>query len=168
LFLAVACLTLAADQASKWVILNHLPEGRSWPPADHWIAKVFTFAHVRNTGVALGMFQGRNSFFLGLAVVVAAGLWVFQRRTDPTHRLVHLAVGLQVGGAIGNMIDRVRLGHVVDFLSFKIFWPVFNVADAAIVMGVVLLMVHFWQAERRAEAATSAADPSPPTRTETA
>ena len=157
LFVTAAVVTLLLDQLSKWAVLRYLPLDTSFPGPESMIARVFTFSHVRNTGVALGLFQGKNSFFLALAAVVIVGLVLYELRTDAHDRMLHAALGMQVGGALGNVIDRVRLGHVVDFLSFKIFWPVFNVADSAIVLGVAMLSWHFWREERRREQAAQAA-----------
>jgi len=136
---------VATDQLTKWIVRGRLPLGGSWP--QHPVLGVFSFTHVANTGVAFGLFQGRSNAFLVLAAMVVVGLIAYANRLPGHARVIRLAVALQIGGAIGNVIDRLRLGHVTDFLKFHA-WPVFNVADSAIVVGVLLLGWEMWMEER--------------------
>lgn len=145
----VAATVLAFDQVTKRAVAARLPAGGRWPGPEHPIADYFTFTHVHNTGMAFGLGQGMSPVFLTLAIVVTGVLVAWQWRLPPEERLVRAALGLQVGGALGNAFDRVRQGWVTDFLDFQ-FWPVFNVADSAISVGVALLAISLWR-EGRAE-----------------
>ena len=131
---SIASALLILDRVTKYLITSVLFEGQSIPV----IPDIFHLTLVLNKGIAFGLFKGRQYFFIllsGLAILsIAAYLW---RRRRVGARL-SLALGLILGGALGNVIDRVRLGHVIDFLDFRV-WPVFNVADSAITIGAVLL-----------------------------
>jgi signal peptidase II len=145
--LLVAVVVVIADQASKLVMLANL-EG----PVE--VTPFFNLVRVWNTGVSFGLFGSAGPGApwvlsgLALAVVVGLGVWLF--RTDA--KLVAAGLGLVIGGALGNVIDRVRFGAVFDFLDFHAFgvhWPAFNLADAAIVVGAALLLVDGLLLERR-------------------
>jgi signal peptidase II len=138
----LAIATLAVDQLTKWLIVNHLEVGQSIYPVPA-LSGIFGITYVTNTGVAFGLFKEAGTLFIFLAVIVISVLVVSARRLPKEQWLVRVALGLMVGGAIGNLIDRLRLGYVVDFFDFK-FWPVFNVGDSAIVVGVVLLAISMW------------------------
>ena len=131
--LTVAVLTLALDQLSKrWIVSNLLPNQSLFEDAPVRIT------YVTNTGTAFGLFQGSSYVFvlIALAVIVLILLYFHVLASDSV--LFRIALGLQLGGAVGNLVDRVRYGHVVDFIDLR-FWPVFNIADSAIVVGVILL-----------------------------
>lgn len=144
----VAALAVLADQASKAYVVAHLDLHASWMPLAA-LEPVFRFTHVHNTGAAFGIFPEGGSVFLLIAVVVSALIVYYYHQLPAGAWLVRLALGLQLGGALGNVIDRVRLGYVVDFLDVA-FWPVFNVADSCVVVGVVLLALAVLREERRA------------------
>jgi signal peptidase II len=133
----IAALTLAADQFSKYLAMAYLAPLVVWAPIPS-LAHIFTFTYTTNTGVAFGLFKDLGPIFVGVAVVVIAAIVIYQQQVPEGAWLVRLALGLQLGGAAGNLVDRLRLGHVVDFIHLH-FWPVFNVADSAIVVGVILL-----------------------------
>ncbi len=140
----VTVLTVFADQVSKAYVVAHLALHRSWMPIDA-VEPVFRFTHVHNTGAAFGLFPQGGSIFLIIAVIVSVVIIYYYRQLSGSAWLVRLALGLQLGGALGNVIDRVRLGYVVDFFNVE-YWPVFNVADSCIVVGVVLLaLVMLWE-----------------------
>ena len=105
---------------------------------------------VHNSGAAFGMLRDASLFFGIAAVVVVVGILLSSRRLAAAPLLVRIALGLELGGAIGNLIDRVRFGYVVDFIDVRV-WPyVFNVSDSAITIGVVLLLAHLlWGEEAR-------------------
>ena len=101
-------------------------------------------------GVAFGLAQGRNGLHLAIALTVVIALLVFARGLLPTERWMRVALGCQIGGALGNAVDRLRLGHVTDFLDLhygRWHWPTFNVADIAINVGVWLLILRLWRTE---------------------
>jgi signal peptidase II len=145
LLLGVAALAILADQVSKAYVVARLDLHESWMPLG-FIEPLFRFTHVHNTGAAFGLFPQGGSIFLLIAVIVSA-IIVYYYRQIPGHAwLVRLALGLQLGGALGNVIDRVRLGYVVDFFNVE-YWPVFNVADSCIVIGVALLALAMLREE---------------------
>lgn len=139
-FLGVAAMVLLVDQASKYIVLNNLSLGEMWNPIP-FLRPFFTITHVTNTGAAFGLFRDQGTLFSVVAFVVVAGILVFYRYLPADQSWLRVSLGLQLGGAVGNLLDRVRLGRVVDFLDFKI-WPVFNVADTAIVVGVGILAFY--------------------------
>ncbi len=135
-FLGVIFLVMLVDQASKIYMISRLQPGDSLP----LVPGVFHLTYVRNPGAAFGIFAHQTTFFIVISVLMIA-LIFFGRRLFSTRRFfVQLALSLQVGGALGNLIDRVRFGYVIDFLDFRI-WPVFNLADVAIVAGMILLLL---------------------------
>ncbi len=147
----VALLILAADQISKHLVLSNLDPGQSWNPIatlTPWVS----ITHVTNTGVAFGLFRDRGSFFTVIAVIVAAAIIFYYRQLPAGQWWLKLSLGLQLGGALGNLLDRVRLGYVVDFIDFKI-WPVFNLADSAIVVGVAILAYYLLSSRSEAQRA---------------
>jgi lipoprotein signal peptidase len=147
----MAAIVLVADQASKYWVVNglDLPQRGSI-----MLLPVLNLTMVRNYGITFGLFNGdggsTGSIILGvlaLAVVTALGLWL--RRAES--RLVAAALGAIIGGAIGNVVDRVRFGFVVDFIHAHAWgwsWYVFNVADAAIVCGVAALLLDGMRTRR--------------------
>jgi signal peptidase II len=133
----VAAIVLVVDQLSKALVLTFLAPGA--PHAEVVIVPgLLRLYYVENTGAAFGLFQGKNPLlaFLAFGVVVALVVWF---RELVRFWLGALALGLQLGGAVGNLIDRFRHGFVVDFIDFS-FWPTFNVADSAITIGVLMLL----------------------------
>ena len=138
MLIVIAAATLFTDQVTKYLAITRLAPIRAWAPIPS-LANFFTLTYTTNTGVAFGLFKDLGPIFVGVAVVVIVVIIFYQREVPEGAWLVHLALGLQLGGAAGNLADRLRLGHVVDFIHFH-FWPVFNVADSAIVVGVILLM----------------------------
>ena len=167
--LGVALTMLALDQLSKEWVRRALPGlGDAWPAADQGLGRFFQFLHVHNTGVSFGLFQGRNGLHLALALSVVAVLLFYARSLPPQERIARWAIGFQIGVALGNAVDRLRLGHVTDFLDFHYrgwHFPTFNVADISINVGVWLLILRLWQEAReeaRAAAPGAAAEAPPP------
>jgi signal peptidase II len=137
---AMALLTLVADQISKYLVLCNLKPGQSW----NLVASLTPWAsitHVTNTGAAFGLFPDQGSFFVVIAIIVVAAIIFYYRHLPAGQWWIKVSLGLQLGGALGNLLDRLRLGYVIDFIDFKI-WPVFNLADSAIVIGVVILAYY--------------------------
>lgn len=136
----VTALTiLAADQFTKWLARTYLP---AFPDQSiSVVGDVLRLTFVMNRGAAFGVLQDQNALFVVVSGVVIAVIIGSYRYSPVRSPLLNLALGLQLGGAIGNLIDRLRLGYVVDFLDVAI-WPVFNVADSAIVIGVCILAYH--------------------------
>lgn len=135
----VAAVVLAVDQFSKWVVRSRMEIGEivEIHPLLH---DVFDLAHVTNSGAAFGMFKSGGAMLTVLAILVTAAIVYYNRTLAAEQVWLRTALGLQVGGAIGNMIDRLHQGYVTDFFHLH-YWPVFNIADAAISIGVVILVV---------------------------
>lgn len=142
LLFTISALVLFLDQWTKnWVRAN-LSFGEGWTPfAD--LAPYLRILHWRNSGAAFGMFQQGGGIFTILAVFVAAMIIYYFPRIGRGDWALRLAMGLQLGGALGNLVDRLQHGYVTDFVSVSTF-PVFNVADSAITMGVVILLLDMW------------------------
>jgi signal peptidase II len=137
-FFLIAVAVLAFDQLTKSIIRNGLALGESWPGAD-WPVKI---THITNTGAAFGILQGQG-FFLTITAFVGMGAIAFYYAFPPLeHGLLRVALGLQLGGAVGNLIDRLRYGEVTDFINFP-HYPAFNVADSSIVIGLAIIVGFF-------------------------
>jgi signal peptidase II len=155
LFLVTASVIII-DHLTKLAIEAWLPLNHSWAPWPDRLPMI-RLTHVSNTGAAFGMFPSGRLVFALIAAVVALVILAYNYRLPAGQRLLRLALGLQLAGALGNLIDRVRLGHVTDFVDIGP-WPVFNVADMSIVAGVIILgflMVQEQRAEKRRAAETS-------------
>jgi signal peptidase II len=155
----VALLAILVDQITKAYVVNHLAPYDSWMPIQ-FIEPVFRITHVHNTGAAFGIFPEGGSIFLVIAVVVSSFILYYYRQLPRGAWLVRLALGLQMGGALGNAVDRIKTGYVVDFFHVE-RWPVFNVADSCIFMGVVLLALEMMIEEYRANRAPKKQAPEP-------
>ena len=143
----VAVVALALDQWTKYLVASNLELYESWAPFPA-LANLFTIHHVTNTGAAFGLFRNGSLVFAVVAIVVSVVIVLYYRHLPDGQWLVRLSLGLQLAGALGNLIDRVRVGHVIDFLDVQV-WPVFNLADASIVCGVILLAYLLLREERQ-------------------
>jgi signal peptidase II len=151
-FLGAFTPALLLDQASKeWVI-----RALSYADQVRVIDGFFYLTHVRNPGAAFSLFAEspepfRKVFFIGVTLIAIALIFSFYRKLAPGDRLSALALGLVLGGAVGNLLDRLRHGEVVDFLRFELWrgysWPDFNLADSFIVVGVGLLILELLATE---------------------
>jgi len=142
-FGTAAFVTAVLDLAAKALVEGSVSPYASVPV----IGGFFAITNVRNPGAAFSLFsssgQGKTVFFIAVSVVALGVILFLVRKAEKTARLEPAALGLVFGGAAGNLVDRIRYGEVVDFLDFYLgnhHWPAFNVADAAIVVGVILLM----------------------------
>lgn len=131
----VALLVLTVDQILKWVVSTTLQNGK----VVDVLGGLVRFDYTSNTGAAFGIFQARGALFSAIALAVVMGIVFSFRKIAASPPLVRISLGLVLGGAIGNLIDRIRLGYVVDFIDLR-WWPVFNIADSAIVIGVLVLV----------------------------
>lgn len=139
---AIAGLVVFLDQWTKQWVRQHLSIGESWNPWS-WLSPYARVLHWHNSGAAFGLFQSGGGIFTILAVVVAVMIIYYFPRIGQGNWALRLAMGLQLGGAIGNLIDRLQHGFVTDFISVGKF-PVFNVADASITLGVLILLFDVW------------------------
>ncbi len=146
LVFSVAAVVLILDQLSKWYIRHTFGLYESVAIID----SVFHITHIRNAGGAFGLLnQGakvwRLPFFLAVSCVAVGVLLAFVRRIDPRQRWLLLALGGILGGALGNLVDRMISGEVTDFLDFHwhgYYWPAFNVADSGISVGMIILLAY--------------------------
>ncbi len=144
-FFLLAGGVFALDQLTKAGVRGSLALGESWPN-DDWLVKI---THVTNAGAAFGILQGQG-LFLTVTAFFALGAIVFYYAFPPfEHGLLRLALGLQLGGAVGNLVDRLRFGEVTDFISFP-HYPSFNIADSSIVVGLAVIVGFFFLSGERA------------------
>jgi len=129
----VAGAAVLADQLTKQVVGRTLALGDSVD-----IVGPFSIHHVENSGIAFGLFGSRTSLVIAVTAVAVGAMLLFFARSGRRHPVLPVALGLVLGGSIANLIDRIRLGHVTDFLDF-VAWPAFNLADSFIVVGVAIL-----------------------------
>ncbi len=141
--LAVVLAAVAADQLTKAIVSRRL----SLYDEVH-VAGPLSIHHVTNSGIAFGLFS--SATFVVILATGAAVTWMlyFFMRSGSRHPILPVALGLVIGGSLSNLVDRVRLGHVTDFLDLK-FWPAFNLADSFIVIGVAILLLTLISADRK-------------------
>jgi len=129
------------DQLSKQLVVSMMELGQSIT----LIRNFLYLTYVRNPGAAFGMFPYQTAFFIAVTLVVVVLILYYYRYLSEDHRWMRLGLSLQLGGALGNLIDRITSAYVIDFINFTIWPPVFNLADAAIVTGIAVFLVAFWR-----------------------
>ena len=134
-FVIVALLVVIFDQLTKYYVVENFYLGESVPV----IENIFHWTYILNPGAAFGMLEGSRWFFVVIAVGVLGGIWYMKDEINEGGWMMQYGAALFGGGAIGNLIDRARSGLVIDFFDFRI-WPVFNVADIAICVGVAMIL----------------------------
>jgi len=154
LFWGAAVLVLALDQATKAIVRASLDRGESWPDAD-WPVRI---RYVTNTGAAFGILEDQTVFLVVMAFLGIGAIYLYYRFPPFDHWVVPIAIGMLLGGAAGNLLDRVRLGEVTDFIDFPRF-PAFNIADSSINVGIATIVVGYLLLAPR----SSHAGPSRPT-----
>jgi signal peptidase II len=142
----VAIVIDTLDQFTKHLVRTNLAVGQTWTPWP-WLTPYARVIHWSNTGVAFGMFQGKNLIFVILAALVAAAIIYYYPSIPEKDKVVRFALAMMLGGAIGNLIDRILIGQVTDFISVGNF-AVFNVADGCITVGVGILLIGVWLQEK--------------------
>jgi signal peptidase II len=140
--LVVVIAAVGADQLTKQTVSSALALGDSVD-----IVGPFSIHHVRNSGIAFGLFSSATAIVIAITTLAVGLMLLFFARAGQRHPLLPVALGLVLGGSVANLLDRVRLGYVTDFLDFD-HWPAFNLADTFIVVGVALLFVSFVAADR--------------------
>lgn len=144
LFLSIASLVAFADQVVKAIVVRHLYLHDSIVV----IPEFFSITRIHNNGIAFGLFQDRlPEVFTIITLMSMLAVLYFYLTISPRSTLLTVGCSLILGGALGNLIDRFRLGYVVDFINFGV-WPAFNLADSAVSIGVFLLMVSFFRGEK--------------------
>jgi signal peptidase II len=144
IFFVVAAGIIAFDQWTKWLVIQTVPLNTAWLPESlEWLSPYARLFHIQNRGASFGMFQDGNTFFIILTTVIVAGIVFYVSRMEHPSNWMWVAAGMYLGGAVGNLIDRLTIGAVTDFVSVGKFY-IFNVADASINISVVLLVILSW------------------------
>jgi signal peptidase II len=145
----VAATVLVLDRITKLAVTANMPVGSSIDVVGPWVR----ISHVTNSGAAFGLLPERTTLLSILSVVAVFAIVYYYRRLAADSRLIAATLGMQLGGAIGNLVDRIGQGYVVDFVDVGIpggprFWA-FNVADSSIVVGIIAVTILLWWQERR-------------------
>jgi signal peptidase II len=140
---AVAGAAIGADQLTKELVTRRLAFGEE---AD--VIGPFSIHHVQNTGIAFGLFPSATALVTAFTALAVAWMLYFFARSGSRHAVLPVALGFLIGGSASNLLDRLRLGHVTDFLDVR-YWPAFNLADSFIVVGVVILLTAVLGGGRR-------------------
>jgi signal peptidase II len=136
LFFSISFIILILDQLIKFVVIKKIPLNYSIKI----IQGIFHLTHIHNYGAAFGIFQNAGQLLMWFSIIVIGViLYIYDRL--PKEKLVQILVALTLGGTLGNLIDRLRFGFVIDFLDFRI-WPAFNLADISITIGVIGLIIY--------------------------
>jgi signal peptidase II len=139
---AVVLAAIAADQLTKLIVASELGLDESLH-----VLGPFSIHHVQNSGIAFGLFASATAVVTALTALAVGWMLLFFARSGSRHPVLPVALGLLIGGSTSNLIDRIRLGHVTDFLDLS-YWPAFNLADSFIVVGVGILLYTLLAADR--------------------
>jgi len=140
---AVVVAALAGDQLTKQIVRTHLRIDES-----ERVIGPLSIHRVQNSGIAFGLFSSATVIVTALTAIAVGWMLVFFARSGARHPVLPAALGLLIGGSVSNLLDRVRLGHVTDFIDFG-WWPAFNLADSFIVVGVAILLLALMAADKR-------------------
>ena len=144
----VAAIIVVLDQVSKAAVRTYLSVGEFWSPWP-WLAPYARVIHWSNTGVAFGMFQGKSLLFAAVSAIVAGAIIYYYPQVSSEDKVIRFSLSMLLGGALGNLVDRLfNGGQVTDFISVGNF-AVFNVADSFITVGVAVLLIGVWLQDKR-------------------
>lgn len=138
--LIVSAVIIAADQFIKYMVVQNIAlyEEKSFIP------HILSLTHIRNTGAAWSIMEGKTWFLIGMPLIIAAAALIYMVKNRKGSKLELVSMALILGGGIGNLIDRIRMGEVVDYLKLELFkFPIFNFADMCIVVGAILFCICF-------------------------
>ena len=152
----IAGTLIVLDQLTKGLVRANLAMGEIWVPWT-WLAPYARVVHWYNTGVAFGMFQDHGMLFTILNSLIAGFILIFYPRLSENDWFLKVALSMQFGGAVGNLIDRFTIGHVTDFISVGNF-AVFNIADASVSVGVAVMIIGLWIQEKKEKDSKSLVD----------
>jgi signal peptidase II len=138
IFFSIAAVVVVLDQLTKSIVRSRLDLYEAWPDSDSFIKIV----HVTNSGAAFGILQNATPFLIVTSLLGLAAIILYYLYPPMDHGIIRVALGMQLGGAIGNLIDRVRLGEVTDFIDVGSF-PTFNVADSCISISIAAVLIFF-------------------------
>jgi signal peptidase II len=139
LILSISLLIILLDQLTKYLVLKYMPLHQSIP----LIKNILHLTYIQNTGAGFGILKGFNLILIFISLIII-GVILFYFEKIIKEKQIHIPIALILGGAFGNLIDRVFLGHVIDFIDFRI-WPAFNIADSCITIGALWLIAYFWK-----------------------
>lgn len=137
----ISILIVSMDQLLKSIISKEMVINQTIPVIDN----ILHLTYVQNQGAGFGILNGYKNLFIIVTPLIIIGLLIYRYHRNKSF-IIDLSLGLIIGGAIGNLIDRARFGYVVDFLDLRV-WPVFNLADSAVVVGAILFIIYFWRYE---------------------
>ncbi|MBS3113838.1 signal peptidase II [Candidatus Woesearchaeota archaeon] len=137
---SIALFIISVDQLTKFFIKINFQLNQPVPI----ISNILHLTYITNTGSAFGLFKGLSIFFILFSIVVIIIVFYYLKRIKNNEKTLQFSVGLLLGGTVGNLIDRLFYGAVVDFIDFRI-WPVFNIADSAVTISVVFLIILLWK-----------------------
>ena len=140
LIFSTALIIVFLDQLTKFFIRKNFQLSQSIPV----IKNIFHLTFITNTGSAFGLFKNFNLFFIFFSIIVIIAIFYYIGKINKNEKLLQFSLSLLLGGTIGNLIDRIFYGHVIDFIDFRI-WPVFNVADSTVTISIVLLIILLWE-----------------------
>ena len=140
LIFSAAFLVILIDQISKFIIRNSMHLSQSIPV----VKNIFHITYIQNLGAGFGILQQQTLFLILVSAIVVSVILFYSKRIGKKDRLLQIIAGIVLGGTVGNLIDRIIYGYVIDFLDFRI-WPVFNIADSAVTIGVILLIAYYWK-----------------------
>ena len=148
LLLTFAAIFISLDQFSKIWIRDNMVIGESWPETG-----ILRVTHINNTGASFGLFSGNSAILACLSIAVIIIILVLIQRITNITNLHLVSAGIILGGASGNLIDRLHLGYITDFIDFRIWgdfhWPIFNIADSAIVIGTAIFAITLYRSNLR-------------------
>lgn len=145
--ISIASIIVILDQWTKNLVRTQIPFGESWSPWQ-WLEPYARIVHWQNTGAAFGIFQGFGMVFTILAFIVTIAILYYYPQVPHNEWVMRFAMAMMLGGAVGNLVDRLTIGTVTDFISVGTF-AVFNVADACISVGTAILILAVWFNERK-------------------
>lgn len=155
----IAGFIIIVDQITKLLVRQYLPLNGLWMPAGlEWLIPYARFYFTQNTGASFGMLKGFGPVFSVLALAVSAGIIYYFPRIPAEDWTLRIALSMQLAGALGNVIDRLLLGYVTDFISVGTF-AIFNIADSSITVGVAVLLLGVWLQERKKKASQISTEP---------
>ncbi len=137
---SIVLLIMLFDQLTKFLIKKNFQLNESIPI----IKNIIHLTYITNTGSAFGLFKGLNIFFILISLIVIIAILYYLNKIKNNEKSLQFAVGLLLGGTIGNLIDRIFYGAVIDFIDLRI-WPVFNAADSAVTISIILLIILLWK-----------------------
>ncbi len=138
LFWGAALTVFVLDQATKAIVRASLEKGESWPSAD-WPVRI---RYVTNTGAAFGILEDQTVFLVVMACIGLGAIYLYYRYPPFDHPIAPVAIGMMLGGAAGNLFDRIRLGEVTDFIDFPSY-PAFNVADSSLTIAITTVIIGY-------------------------